>query len=70
MLDQVIVSGGLISELNGLRYVKESAGIFAEEWMKQTEPKYLGSPLRTFGGRKYLAGYSDHFPVYITIEVK
>lgn len=70
MLDQIIVSGGLISELNGLRYVKESAGIFAEEWMKQTEPKYLGSPLRTFGGRKYLAGYSDHFPVYITIEVK
>lgn len=70
MLDQIVVSAGLISELNGLRYVKEGASIFAEEWMKQTEPKYLGSPLRTFGGPKYLAGYSDHFPVYITIEVK
>jgi endonuclease/exonuclease/phosphatase family metal-dependent hydrolase len=69
MLDQIIISGNLYLGNNGLGYVNMSAGIFAEDWMKQTEPKYLGSPLRTFGGRKYLAGYSDHFPVYINIKV-
>lgn len=68
MLDQIIVSVNLYAGNNGLQYAKGSVGIFAEDWMKQTEPKYLGSPLRTFGGRKYLAGYSDHFPVYINIK--
>jgi predicted extracellular nuclease len=70
MLDQIIVNDNLYEGNNCLQYTKESAGIFAEDWMKQTEPKYLGSPLRTFGGKKYLAGYSDHFPVYINIITK
>lgn len=70
MLDQIMVNGNLYVGNNGLQYVKESATIFSEEWMKQTEPKYFGSPLRTFGGRKYLAGYSDHFPVYVILEIK
>lgn len=70
MLDQIMVNGNLYIGNNGLQYVKESAAIFAEEWMKQTEPKYLGSPMRTFGGKKYLGGYSDHFPVYIYLSVK
>lgn len=69
MLDQLIISRNLFQG-NGLKYVDGSAGIFSEEWMKQTDPKYLGSPLRTFGGRKYLAGYSDHFPVYMYISLK
>lgn len=69
MLDQMIINSNLYMG-NGLKYVEGSAGIYAEEWMKQTEPKYLGSPLRTFGGRKYLAGFSDHFPVYIYLNKK
>jgi hypothetical protein len=63
----MIINSGLYIG-NGLKYVEGSATIYAQEWMKQTEPKYLGSPLRTFGGRKYLAGFSDHFPVYIYLK--
>lgn len=70
MLDQIIVNADLYVGNNGLQYVKESATIMAEDWMKQTEPKYFGSPMRTFGGKKYLGGYSDHFPVYIYLSVK
>jgi predicted extracellular nuclease len=45
-----------------------SAEIFDPNWLKQHgNPKYEGSPLRTFGGRKYLNGYSDHFPVSIQL---
>ena len=48
---------------------ENTAKIFAPEWLKQHgDPKYEGSPLRTFGGKKYLNGYSDHFPVSIQIN--
>ncbi|MDB9961500.1 endonuclease, partial [Oceanihabitans sp.] len=30
--------------------------------------KYKGSPFRTYAGKKYKGGYSDHFPVYITLK--
>lgn len=70
MLDQILVNANLYSGKNGFKVVPNSAAIYAEDWMKQTEPKYLGSPMRTFGGRKYLGGYSDHFPVFVIIDLK
>jgi hypothetical protein len=48
----------------GLKYHQGSFAIFAPEWLKQSEGKYKGSPFRTFGGKNWLNGYSDHFPVY------
>ena len=27
--------------------------------------KYKGAPYRTYVGRKYIGGYSDHFPVFV-----
>ncbi len=70
MLDQIIYSAGLMDS-QGLEFVENSATVFGPEWLKQQEPaKYKGSPLRTFGGRKYLGGYSDHFPVYVKLELK
>lgn len=68
MLDQIMVNSSLLIGREGLQVVENSAGIYAEDWMKQKTPKYFGSPMRTFGGRKYLAGYSDHFPVYVKIK--
>jgi hypothetical protein len=41
--------------------------------MIETTEKYAGSPLPTYGGNKYLAGYSDHFPVlakFISVKAK
>lgn len=70
MLDQIIVNEDLFVGNNGLAIVQQSVGIYAEDWMKQKTPKYFGSPMRTFGGRKYLAGYSDHFPVFVKLVVK
>ena len=65
MLDQIIISGGLTDKV-AWDYKPASATVFSPEWLKQQSPeKYKGTPLRTFGGRKYLNGYSDHFPVFI-----
>lgn len=46
------------------------AGIFVREWM--TQPASPGAaaskkPFRTFYGREYLGGYSDHFPAVLLI---
>jgi hypothetical protein len=34
--------------------------------------EYKGNiqPFRTYGGKKYLGGYSDHLPVSITVKLK
>jgi len=69
MLDQIILSQSLLNK-NSLHYQDNSATVFSPEWLKQHESKWEGNPMRTFGGKKYLGGYSDHFPVYITLSVK
>jgi endonuclease/exonuclease/phosphatase family metal-dependent hydrolase len=67
MLDQIIVSEALLDG-KGLEYEKHSADIFSPDWMRQHGGKYDQYPNRTFGGRKYLNGYSDHFPVSIQVK--
>lgn len=67
MLDQVILSDTLLSHPK-MQYVNESVTIYNPEKIRQhTDNEYDGYPNRTFGGRKYLRGYSDHFPVYIKL---
>jgi predicted extracellular nuclease len=64
LLDQIIVSSADIkSEHSSFHYLCGSFVIFKQPYMIETDEKYAGSPLPTYGGNKYLAGYSDHFPV-------
>lgn len=41
------------------------ANIFAPPFLKTQNGKYKGYPKRTYSGKNYLGGYSDHFPVYL-----
>ncbi len=41
-----------------------NANIFDEDFLKIFKGKFKGSPFRTYAGKKYKGGYSDHFPVY------
>ena len=71
LLDQIILSPALLNKKNKLQYVLGSATIHKPDFLLQTEPEqFKGQPLRTFAGKKYLAGYSDHLPVYIQIVAK
>lgn len=62
MLDQMIISKKLFNK-KGLEYVQDSFQIIKPEVMVTKDGKYKDSPIPTFGGKKYLGGYSDHFPV-------
>lgn len=70
VLDQIILSNGLV--IGNRKYIlrKESADIFKQPWMLETEQKFKGSPKRTYAGNKYIGGYSDHLPVYLYLDLK
>lgn len=71
LLDQIILSPALLHKKNNLKYVTGSATIHKPDFLLQTEPEqYKGQPLRTFAGKRYLAGYSDHLPVYVRLVLR
>jgi exonuclease III len=68
LIDQFMVSEGLLSENSKIHYIPNSATIYNPEYLKETEEAFKGSPFRTFAGKKYLNGFSDHFPIYMKIS--
>ncbi len=69
MLDQIIVSGSLITDDN-FYYVCDSFEVHKPIYMVTQSGDYKGTPFPTFGGRKHLGGYSDHFPVTAKFVLK
>lgn len=69
LFDQIIISTNFFeSKRKSLRYV--NADIYDADFLKQAEGKYKGTPYRTYVGKRYKGGYSDHFPVYIILNKK
>lgn len=66
LFDQVIISQGLLGE-DKTTFKYYNAKVFNKSFLKQEEGAYAGYPLRTFAGGVYMNGYSDHFPVYVTL---
>jgi endonuclease/exonuclease/phosphatase family metal-dependent hydrolase len=67
LFDQILVTANFLEKsANTIQF--ESSNIFDEEFLKRFEGKYKGAPFRTYVGKKYKGGYSDHFPVYITLK--
>jgi len=62
MLDQVIVSGSLITSENFF-YLCNSFEVYKLYYIVTQSGQYKGAPFPTYGGRRYLGGYSDHYPV-------
>jgi predicted extracellular nuclease len=71
MLDQIIVSGNLLSGSNSFKVLPHTATIFSRHFML-TEDKTNGGkrPRKTFNGMKYESGYSDHLPVIVDFKVE
>ena len=61
LLDQVIVSSDLLVG-NNIRYVCGSYEVYKPNTMVTHSGKYEGAPFPTYGGMRYLGGYSDHYP--------
>lgn len=62
MLDQVIISGALIDSKN-VHYICNSFEVYKPLMMVTRSGKYKGAAFPTYGGSRYLGGYSDHYPV-------
>ena len=67
LFDQIIISHSFLN-YESKTHSFNTSNIFDEQFLKEYKGKFKGSPLRTYVGRKYLGGYSDHFPVYIQLK--
>lgn len=67
LFDQIILSHSFLNYEVGTHSYKK-ARVFAPKFLKEWKGKYKGNPFRTFVGKKYLGGYSDHFPVYVVLK--
>jgi len=63
LFDQMILSVNCFDRKKGLLSF-ETANIFDADFLKQQDGDYKGTPYRTYVGKTYKGGYSDHFPVY------
>ncbi len=64
MLDQIIISSGLVEGRSGMTWKTNSSAVYRPVWMVDKYARDPGEPYRTYGGPKYKGGYSDHFPVF------
>ena len=67
LFDQIIFSKNFLEKKEGTLHFKH-AEVFNKEWLKIYKGKLKGSPFRTYIGRWYQGGFSDHFPVYAFLE--
>ena len=69
LFDQIIITHNFFErKAKTLRFVK--ADIYDADFLKQYDGKYKGLPYRTYVGKSYKGGYSDHFPVYMILNKK
>lgn len=67
LFDQILISNIFFkSSKTDFEFFK--ANIFDPDFLKEFRGHYKGSPFRTYIGKKYKGGYSDHFPVYIILK--
>jgi endonuclease/exonuclease/phosphatase family metal-dependent hydrolase len=65
LFDQIILSKSFFKEGNILCF--QCAEIFRPEKISSRDRRFEGRPFRTYSGTRYLGGYSDHFPVFVTL---
>lgn len=66
MLDQMIISHSLVTS-EKFYYLCNSFEIFKPEYIVTKTGTFAGAIFPTYGGSRYLGGYSDHYPVFIKL---
>ena len=67
LFDQLIISRNFFED-ESLEY--KEASIFRDHSITEWKGKRKGNPFRTYIGKYYQGGTSDHFPVYVILQVK
>ena len=68
LFDQILFSTNFFDSTNSILSFHD-ANVFNNKFLTQYHGKYKGQPFRTYVGKKYKGGYSDHFPVYIQLKI-
>ncbi|MEI6864992.1 endonuclease/exonuclease/phosphatase family protein [Flavicella sp.] len=69
LFDQIILSNNFFqSNSNSLTF--KTAHIFNTPFLTNPKGRHKYEPFRTYSGKYYQGGYSDHFPVYVLLEKK
>ncbi len=67
LFDQILMSTNFFkSSKADFEFFK--ANIFDADFLKLFRGPFKGAPFRTYVGKKYKGGYSDHFPVYLVLK--
>jgi hypothetical protein len=71
MIDQIMVSAGLLYSKKGICTGPDRLKIFKPEFLLVKDPKYPGyTPFSTYSGYRYQGGFSDHLPVIIDLFLR
>ena len=66
LFDQIIFSKNFYSKGT---HIYKDVGIYSKHFLKDKYGKYVEDPFRTYRGKWYKGGISDHFPVYISLTL-
>lgn len=67
LFDQILLTSNFLNEwYGGFGFL--NSDIFDDNWLKESHGKFKGQPFRTYAGKRYIGGFSDHFPVFIQIQ--
>lgn len=67
LFDQMLFSPSFLSSHNKPNLIDTK--IFNPMFLQEWDHRFRHQPFRTYVGRKYLGGYSDHFPIYSIIKM-
>ena len=67
LFDQILFSTNFFDAKNS-SLAFDIADVYDDKSLTQYDGKYKGQPFRTYVGKKYKGGYSDHFPVFIKLK--
>lgn len=70
LFDQMMVSQGLFHAQNILLIQQMNAFVNRQEALLYRFENGDSKPNSTYGGRQYYGGYSDHLPIYLTLQKK
>jgi endonuclease/exonuclease/phosphatase family metal-dependent hydrolase len=67
LFDQIIFSKNFFN-IEKHKHTFKYAEVFDKHFLKEWKGKYKGNPFRTYIGKWYQGGFSDHFPVYVYLQ--
>ncbi len=73
LFDQVIVSGNMLTDGKkgkGALIRAPYGNIFKQDWMLYKNKDGVMVPNRTASSKEYFGGYSDHLPVFVTVNME